>query len=131
MNAGVGKLVYGLTRISPWIVELENGCLIHNPSFSPFTRDCRACALLNIVCEELETPCLYLLKKCRKPDGERNCEECEKLQECLGEKPCCWECSYLPECLAMARDWSEDYVRDRYSCDWEEFEAAIKVLAEG
>jgi len=130
MNAGIGKLVYGVVKLSPWAVKLESGALLFRPRFS-MGGDCRVCALLDVVCEELETPCLYLVRRCQKPDEEKNCEACGELQECLGEKPCCWECPYLPECLAAARDWSEDYVRDRYNCSWEEFEAAIKMLAEG
>ena len=123
-SSGIGKLVYGLEKVSPFTVKLENGRFIRRP-----VSDCRVCALNNVVCEELEYPCAYLLRKCRK--RSKNCETCGRLEECLDEKPCCWNCPYLMECLEMARERDgEFFVKFRYGCSWEEFEAAVKMLAE-
>jgi hypothetical protein len=121
---GIGKLVYGLKKLSPFTVGLENGKFLRRP-----VSDCRLCALLNIVCEEIESPCIFLLRKCKK--RRKNCESCDRLMECLDEKPCCWNCPYLTECLEMARDCDgEFFVKFMYGCCWEEFKTAVKMLAE-
>lgn len=128
LEQGIGKIVYGLKKISPSTVETEDGKLIQKPS--AFLSDCRACALLNVVCEELESPCAFLREKCGKPDDDGDCEGCEQLQECLGEKPCCWECPLLHECLDVAMEWGADqFVKDIHGCDWEEFLIAVEMLA--
>jgi len=125
---GIGKLVYGVRKLTDSTVELEGGKLLHKPGFF-FGGDCRACALLDLVCEELEAPCTSLLRGCEKPEDERKCEECEQLEDCLGEKPCCWLCPHLKECLEIAREsGAEDFVKSRYGCDLQEFEAAVKML---
>jgi len=122
-SPGIGKLVYGLKKLSPFTVGLENGKILRKP-----VSDCRVCALLNVVCEEIEFPCTFLLMKCKK---RKNCEACGRVEECLDEKPCCWNCPYLMECLEMARERDgEFFVKFRYGCNWEEFEAAVKMLAE-
>jgi hypothetical protein len=128
MSSGIGRIVYGLRKINPSTVEAENGKQLHQPS-SIFLDDCRTCALLDVVCEELESPCTCLLEKCEKPTEERDCEECERLDECLSDKPCCWECKHLMECLEMAKDCGADqFVSSVFSCDWEEFVEAVKML---
>jgi hypothetical protein len=120
-----------MRKLTNSTVELEGGKLMQKPSFL-FGGDCRACALLDLVCEELETPCTGLLRECEKREKERRCEECEQLEPCLGEKLCCWLCLHLKECLEMAREsGGEEFVKCRYGCGWEEFEAALKMLAEG
>ena len=122
-SPGIGKLVFGLRKLSPFTVELENGKILRKP-----VSDCRVCALLNVVCEEIEFPCTFLLRKCKK---QKNCEACGRLEECLDEKPCCWNCPYLMECLERARERDgEFFVKFGYGCSWEEFEAAVKMLAE-
>jgi len=127
-RSGIGKLVYGVRKLTDSTVEFEGGKLLHKPSFL-FGGDCRACALLDLVCEELEAPCTILLRGCEKPEDERKCEECEQLDECLGEKPCCWLCPHLKECLEITRDsGAEEFVKSRYRCSWEEFEVAVKML---
>jgi len=129
MNSGIGKIVYGIRKASSSTVELEDGELLHKPKF-PFG-DCRACCLADVTCEEeLETPCLRMCRECSKPEDKRDCEECDNLEECLSEKPCCWDCPYLAECLEMAKDWCVDrFVKDIHGCDWDEFLAAVKMLA--
>lgn len=126
-EAGIGKLVFGLRRISSFIVELENGKLLRKPILA----DCRSCSLSNIVCEEIEYPCTFLLRKCGKREGEKDCETCKRLTECFDEKPCCWDCPYLMNCLEIAKERDgEEYVRIIYGCCWDEFETAVKMLAE-
>jgi len=127
-SSGIGKLVYGLEKVN-FAVRLENGRIIRRPAF-PLS-DCRSCALLDVVCEEIDSPCIFLLRKCSKRQEERDCEACGELSECLNEKPCCWDCPYLTECLEMARErGGELFVKSTYGCSWEEFEAAVKMLAE-
>jgi len=123
-SPGIGKLVFGLEKLSPHGVKLENGRILYRPLL-----DCRPCALLNLVCEELDYPCTFLLRECRK--RRKNCEACRRFAECLEEKPCCWDCPYLMECLKMAKEGGgEAFVKLRFRCSWEEFEAAVKMLVE-
>jgi len=128
LKHGIGKIVYGVRKISPFTAELEDGKVMHKPSMF-VCGDCRVCALLNVTCEELESPCTYSLSKCRKRGDAKNCEECVSLGECLDEKPCCWECRYLTECLEWAGDCGADQlVKDSYGCDFEEFMFAVKTM---
>jgi hypothetical protein len=128
MSSGIERIVYGLKKASPSTVETEDGKLIRKPD-PIFLSDCRACALLEVVCEELESPCTYLLEKCEKPTEKRDCEKCERLDECLCEKPCCWECGHLTECLEIAKDCGADQlVSGVFGYSWEEFVEAVKML---
>jgi len=118
-----------LKKLSPFTVELPNKRLIHKPSFL-FCGDCRICALLNIVCEELEYPCPKLIDQfptCLYAD----CEKCHRLTECLESKPRCWECDFLEGCLERASEWAFDYVKDNYGCPWEQYVEAINLLKGG
>ena len=113
-----------MEKISPHTVKLENGKVLYKPGV-----DCRACALLNVTCEEIEFPCTFLLRKCKK--RTKKCETCRRLPECLDEKPCCWDCPCLTECLEMIKERDGEFlVKQRFECCWEEFEAAVKMLAE-
>jgi hypothetical protein len=128
MSSGIERIVYGLRKLGSSTVETEDGKLIRKPD-PIFLSDCRACALLEVVCEELESPCFILLEKCEKPTEERDCEECERLDECLSNKPCCWECKHLMECLEMAKDCGAgQFVSGVLGCNWEEFVEAVKML---
>ena len=70
-RSGIGKLVYGVRKLTDSTVEFEGGKLLHKPSFL-FGGDCRACALLDLVCEELEAPCTILLRGCKSPKTKGN-----------------------------------------------------------
>ncbi|MEM1766622.1 MAG: hypothetical protein QXD86_01570 [Candidatus Bathyarchaeia archaeon] len=120
---GVRRLVYGLRRVSGWAVETEDKKLIERPlGWS----DCRSCALLDLVCEELEYPCQAVTEECLK-DAE--CDGCEEMDECVYAKPCCWECEHLFSCLECARSWAGDgWTMALYGVDWETFIEAIKML---
>jgi len=124
-GGGVKRIVYGLKKVSPWAVETEGGKLIRRPG-PPFPADCRGCSLLDLVCEELEHPCPGITDDCAKHAAGVDCEECEKLAECLDDRPCCWECKHLLECLERAKG----LVQERFGCDWGEFLEAVKMLLE-
>lgn len=126
---GVKKFVYGLKKVSPTAVETEGGKLIRKPG-PPSPSDCRGCSLIDFICEELDYPCPGIYNECRKSGGGLNCEDCEKIVECLDNRPCCWQCECLPECLETAREGGEDFVKQRFKCDWEEFVEAVKMLLE-
>lgn len=126
---GVRRIVYGLRKVSKWTVETEDGKLIERPPNLPWV-DCRACALLDLVCEDLEYPCQAITDKCRR--RRVYCEDCKRMGECLYEKPCCWECKHLAECLENAESWAGDeWTMRLYGVDWETFVEAIKMLTEG
>jgi len=113
-----------LKKLSPFAVELPNGCLIYKPSFL-FAGDCRICALNQIVCEELEYPCRVIFEDC---NYFKICEECLNVNKCLERKPCCWNCKRLMECLNDASGWAIDFVKDLYNCTWEQYIKAIGIL---
>jgi len=112
-----------MKKLSRFTVELDNGTLVQKPSFL-FGGDCRICALLNIVCEDLEYPCIKLTRECKADQG---CEKCKAHTSCLENKPCCWKCELLFECLEL-KEWAAEYVEDIYNCTWETYLKAIKTL---
>jgi hypothetical protein len=113
-----------MKQLSAFTVELENEKLIHKPSFL-FASDCRICALINVVCEDLEYPCIALTSECNK---NILCNECEQLENCLEKKPCCWKCKHLFECLDYASEWASEFVKHIYDCTWEDYVKAIRLL---
>jgi hypothetical protein len=125
VDEGVKRLIYGMKKVSPWAVKLENGVMVTRPG-PPFPGDCRGCGLCWVVCEDDSSPCRAVYASCEK-HANILCDECEELWKCLDEKPCCWNCEYLDECLEMARD-NEEFVEDRFKCSWEEFVEAVRVL---
>lgn len=129
-DKGVKKIVHGLREIGPSAVETESGKLIRKPS-PPFPSDCRGCSLIDFICVELDYPCQGIYGGCRKSGIGLNCEDCEKIVECLDNRPCCWHCKYLLKCLENAREGGGmGLVRYRFGCDWEEFVEAVKMLLE-
>jgi hypothetical protein len=127
---GVKKLVYGLKKLNAYAVEVEGGRAVRRPPPFP-TGDCRSCTLLNLTCEELEYPCKVILEECSRHVEGFDCEECDRLSECLSEKPCCWDCKHLMECLENAKEWEANkFVEDQFKCSWEEFLEAVKMLTE-
>jgi len=128
VSTGIGKLVFGVRKLSSYAVQLENGKTVYKPC--PFIGDCRNCSLLDLVCKELESPCTFLLQRCDRPEKHELCEGCDRLDDCLAEKPCCWECPFLIECLKNLREeWGEQFIKSVFGCDWEELEIAVKMLA--
>lgn len=118
---GINKIVYGLKRLSPYSVETEGGKLLIKPPL-----DCRACSLLNVVCEELEYPCRALTEKCEGKDWE----ECN--HDRLEEKPCCWECRHLTDCIKMLKEgYGDELFISLFGCDAETFIKAVEMLAGG
>jgi hypothetical protein len=114
-------------KISSWAVELSNGEVVRVPPPFPFG-DCRGCSLINWICEDdMEYPCDGCQDNCFK---KLNCDECEEMNDCLADnKPCCWECGHLLECLDYATEWgAEDFVRDVFGVSWGEFIEAVKML---
>lgn len=126
--SGVKRLVYGLRMAGLGAVETEGGRLIRRPG-PPFPADCRGCALIGLVCEELEYPCPGAAEGCAKYTSGARCDECEALDECLSNKPCCWECAHLFDCLEEAREaGAGELVEEHFGCCWDEFVEAIKML---
>ena len=118
-------MVYGLRGVGSSAVELENGKLVRR-SCPPFPADCRGCSLLDLVCEELEYPCQGIRDQCSR---SVECEECNQLAECLTDRPCCWKCKHLTECLENAKEGgAEDFVKHMFGCNWDEFVEAVKML---
>jgi hypothetical protein len=53
------------------------------------------------------------------------------LEKCLNDKPCCWECPCLYECLRSGQESGlNGLVEIMYGCGWDEYEAAVKMLVE-
>jgi hypothetical protein len=127
---GVKRVVYGLKKVSSYAVETEGGGVVRGPPSFPLG-DCRGCSLLELTCEELEYPCEAIYEKCRKHAKGADCTDCEKLADCLSDKPCCWDCKHLVECLEIARErGGDEFVEDRFKCSWEEFVEAVEMLME-
>lgn len=127
---GLRRIVYGFKKVGPCAVETEGGKFIRGAPLFPLG-DCRGCSLLDITCVGLDYPCEAILEKCRKHAKEADCTDCEKLADCLSDKPCCWDCKHLMECLEIAKKWGADeFVEDRLKCSWEEFVEAVRMLAE-
>jgi len=127
----VDALIHGLRVEGREVIDEEAGRTVINMPLEPYM-DCRGCRLNFLVCEdELEYPCKAMRESClldEKPNGDFDCEECDKLIECLDKRVCCWLCEHLIECLEMNEDWGSEYVEDRFECDWETFKAAVKIL---
>lgn len=120
-----------MRQVSRFCVELSSGRDVFRPSFL-FAGDCRICALLALTCEEeWDYPCSGAQDRCKKV-SDAYCDECseEERKDCIAEnKPCCWSCEHLMDCLELQGDGcGAEFVEDIYGCTWEEFVEAVKAL---
>lgn len=127
LGDGLRRLLYGLRKVCGWIVETEGKGVVMKPP--PYFTTCSLCSILTLVCYARDKPCPGTREKCNL---EVDCGECAKMSKCIYEnKPCCWDCGHLIECLENERnDDAERYVEKKFKSGWIEFIEAVRMLKE-